>query len=198
MTITSRTVLAFRSRAVCASPSVTAGCSGADSSSSADAFREALLAIESDVALGVPGAQATNVGTKNIGIHLQDTPATGTATGAGADSSAQYYTFTRDITGAVDFTTAVILGGIWAIVHSDPDRASTPTKRCGVLGSSNCARADDLALQRDRGRRRRIRLRPRRPAQVGRPVAARAERSRLRRVAPRASPRMVSGEQRQL
>lgn len=107
------------------------------SSGEADAFREA-LPLQSDVALGVPGSQATNVGTKNI--HLATTPVGGSATtddsGSLSDSTAQYYTFTRDITGAVDFTTAVILGGIWAIVHSDPTSIETDKAVWGP-GSSN-------------------------------------------------------------
>lgn len=76
----------------------------------ADRFREAVPQSD-DVALKVPGGQAAG-GTKAKGLHF--------TTNGAAPGSARYYRFTRDLTGAVDFGTAVILGGIWLIVHSEP------------------------------------------------------------------------------
>lgn len=89
------------------------GCAVSSDSKSdeADRFREA-LPLEADVKLGVPNnGAAGGVGTKSAGIHIATDTAGGNATS---------YQFTRTITGAVDFTTAIILGGIWAIVHSPP------------------------------------------------------------------------------
>lgn len=92
--------------------SAAAGCT-ASPTSDADRFREP-LPEQSDVALDVPGntAQPGAVTTKSAGLHV--------ATGNGGNDTASSYQFTRAITGAVDVTTAVILGGIWAIVHAEP------------------------------------------------------------------------------
>jgi hypothetical protein len=80
-------------------------------SDEADRFREA-LPLEEDVKLAVPSnGAAGGTTTKSAGLHIATD---------GAGGSATSYQFTRTITGAVDFTTAVILGGVWAIVHSPP------------------------------------------------------------------------------
>lgn len=76
----------------------------------AEKFREA-LPLQEEVALRVPGG-ANGASTKAQGLHI----ATETPVGA----TARYYQMTRDLTGAVDFGTAVILGGVWAIVHTQP------------------------------------------------------------------------------
>jgi hypothetical protein len=91
------------------------GCTVSSATSNADKFREA-LPLQEDVALNVPASTTGGgVSTKSLGgggsIHI-DTPTD--------NGGAQYYQFTREITGAVDFTTGVILGGIWAIVHTEP------------------------------------------------------------------------------
>jgi hypothetical protein len=97
------------------------GCA-APASDDAERFREAVPHQE-EVALRVPGsATAANATTKSAGLRIANGPGLG-----GGASTARYYQFTRDITGAVDFTTAVMLGGIWAIVHSPP--TSTEAKR---------------------------------------------------------------------
>ncbi len=70
-------------------------------------FREA-IPQEGEVALRVPGG-AKGTQTRSLNI------ATNEKTGA-----AKFYTFTRDMTNAVDFGTAVILGSVWAIVHTPP------------------------------------------------------------------------------
>lgn len=90
----------------------TTGCT-INQTSEADRFREA-IPLQEDVALKVPkGSDGTTVGRRSTGLGI----ATGGGLGGG---NAQYYQFTRDITGAVDLTTAVILGGIWAIVNTEP------------------------------------------------------------------------------
>jgi hypothetical protein len=88
------------------------GC--AASSDEAERFREA-VPLQEEVALRVPGASGSSATTKSAGIHIASGPVVGTGGGA-----ARYYQFTRDMTGAVDFVTAVMLGGIWAIVHTQP------------------------------------------------------------------------------
>lgn len=91
------------------------GCAVSSDSGSgeADRFREA-LPLQEDVKLGVPGsADGSGTGTKSVGggLHIAT---------EGAGGPASSYQFTREITGAVDFTTAIILGGLWAIVNSPP------------------------------------------------------------------------------
>jgi hypothetical protein len=81
----------------------------------ADRFREAIPQSD-DVALRVPGA--SGAGARAQGLRIA------TSGGGAADASAKYYRFTRDITRAVDGATAVILGGIWAIVHTPPTTVS--------------------------------------------------------------------------
>jgi hypothetical protein len=72
-------------------------------------FREAVPESE-DVALKVPGSPGGGAQTKGLRI----------ATNGTASASARYYRFTRDMTSAVDLGTAIILGGVWQIVHSEP------------------------------------------------------------------------------
>ena len=74
-----------------------------------DRFREAVPESE-DVALKVPGAQGGSAQTKGLRI----------ATNGTTSATARYYRFTRDMTSAVDLGTAIILGGVWLIVHSEP------------------------------------------------------------------------------
>ncbi len=89
-----------------------AGC--AVNPNESERFREA-LPLQEEVALRVPGgANAASASTRSAGgIRIA------TETGI-SSTNARYYQMTRDLTGAVDFTTAVILGGVWAIVHSEP------------------------------------------------------------------------------
>lgn len=74
-----------------------------------DRFREAVPQAE-DVALRVPGSDGT--AKTSQGLHV--------ATNGSPSNTARYYRFSRDMTTTVDVGTAVILGGIWAIVHSPP------------------------------------------------------------------------------
>lgn len=76
----------------------------------ADRFREA-VPQQDEVALRVPGGEASS-GARPQGLRV--------LTNGGAAETARYYRFTREITGAVDFGTAAILGAVWAIVHSPP------------------------------------------------------------------------------
>lgn len=78
----------------------------------ADRFRDAVPESD-DVALKVPGGQGGGAQTKGLHVATNGTSGTTSAT-------ARYYRFTRDMTSAVDFGTAVILGGVWLIVHSEP------------------------------------------------------------------------------
>src|SRR5688572_7839959 len=83
-----------------------------------DRFREAIPTQE-QVALRIPGAEAASTGSVGkASLRIKTDPGSGTLTGA--DSTARYYRFTRDMTNAVDFGTAVILGSVWAIVHTTP------------------------------------------------------------------------------
>jgi hypothetical protein len=75
----------------------------------AERFREA-VPQQDEVALRVPGNGGSG-GTKTQSLGIRTN---------GAGEVARYYKFTRDITDAADFTTAVILGSIWAIVHTPP------------------------------------------------------------------------------
>lgn len=77
----------------------------------ADRFRQAVPQAD-EVALKVPGGSNAG-GTTTKDLRLSGGPVT-------TSSSAEYYRFTRDLTGAVDFGTAVILGAIWAVVHTQP------------------------------------------------------------------------------
>jgi hypothetical protein len=84
----------------------------------ADRFREAIPQAE-DVALRVPGSAAGS--TQTQGLHIATNGPTT------AIASARYYRFTRELTGAVDGVTAMILGGIWAIVHTAPTSIDAKT-----------------------------------------------------------------------
>jgi hypothetical protein len=78
----------------------------------ADRFRQAVPQAD-EVALKVPG-NAPASGTTTKDLHINGGGPTTTS------SSAEYYRFTRDLTGAVDFGTGVILGAVWIIVHTQP------------------------------------------------------------------------------
>lgn len=107
------------------------GCAvSSDSASEADRFREA-IPVKEDVSLGVPGgaSAAGQPSTKSVGSGLH------IAT-EGAGGSPTSYQFTRAITGAVDLTTAIILGGIWAIVNTEPTSLETKKAVWGP-GSGN-------------------------------------------------------------
>lgn len=82
----------------------------------AEKFREPLPNQE-EVALRVPsnGAGATTTKSTSAGLHITTEPGIGDGV-----SKARYYQMTRDLTAAVDFGTAIILGSIWAIVHTPP------------------------------------------------------------------------------
>jgi len=93
----------------------------------ASRFKEAVPQTE-DVKLNVPGAQvASGSKTQSISTTIGIRTLPGATTPTGADSTARYYRFTRDITGAVDWGTAVILGGIWAIVNTTPTSVDAKT-----------------------------------------------------------------------
>ncbi|MBX3263819.1 MAG: hypothetical protein KF782_29365 [Labilithrix sp.] len=98
-------------------------------SEEADRFREG-LPLQQEVALRVPGgASATNAARpRSAGLRI--------ATGTGGGETARYYQLTRDLTGAVDFGTAVILGGVWSIVHSAPTTLE-PKKAVWGPGAGN-------------------------------------------------------------
>lgn len=88
-------------------------------SSTADRFREA-VPQQGDVALNVPGGNGTGpgtgAGTRSVraGLHIK------TGNEGGSSTTATSYGFTREITTAVDSTTAVIVGSIWAIANIEP------------------------------------------------------------------------------
>ncbi len=88
---------------------VMAGCVAKEDD--AERFRQAVPLAE-DVALRVPSGSNAG-GTTTKGLRLSGGPTTTT-------SSAEYYRFTRDLTGAIDFGTGVILGSIWIVVHTQP------------------------------------------------------------------------------
>jgi hypothetical protein len=102
------------------------GCAPVDD---ADRFREP-LPVQDEVSLGVPSHGASS-STKTQGLTIQTTNDLG-----GATTNAQYYALTRAITGGVDGVTGVILGGIWAIVHTTPTSLSAKSAVWGP-GSSN-------------------------------------------------------------
>lgn len=79
----------------------------------AERFREALPHQE-EVALRVPGTNGT--ASTSQALRIATTP----VEGQGVAGNAKYYQLTRDLTAGVDWATAVILGGIWAIVHTPP------------------------------------------------------------------------------
>lgn len=98
-------------------------------------FREAIPTQE-DVALRVPGGDPTktggNINGKSFGgggLRIATLP------GAG-DKTARYYRFTRDLTNSVDFGTAVILGSVWAIVHTEPTSIDAKTAVWGPGAAS--------------------------------------------------------------
>lgn len=112
------------------SGSFAAGC--ATNPDDSERFREAIPTQE-QVALRVPGAEAANTGSVGKqsfsgGLRIATLP--------GADPTARYYRFTRDITNAVDFGTAVILGSVWAIVHTDPTSIDAKTAVWGPGAAS--------------------------------------------------------------
>jgi hypothetical protein len=82
----------------------------------AERFREA-VPVQEEVALRVPGGANATGGTKSSSLRIQTEPGAG---GGAVTTNARYYQMTRDLTGAVDFGTAIILGGVWAIVHTAP------------------------------------------------------------------------------
>lgn len=87
---------------------MSAGC--AVKQDDASRFREP-IPEQSDVAMNVPGAKGSAGATHGQGLRIAT---------FGGDGTARYYTFTRDLTNAIDGGTALILGGVWAIVHTDP------------------------------------------------------------------------------
>jgi hypothetical protein len=96
-------------------------------------FREAIPRQE-QVALRVPGADAMNAGSVGkTSIRIKTDPS---GTLSGADATARYYRFTRDMTNAVDFGTAVILGSVWAIVHTEPTSIDDKTAIWGPGAAS--------------------------------------------------------------
>jgi hypothetical protein len=96
-------------------------------------FREAIPTQE-QVALRVPGAEAMNTGSVGkTSIRIKTDP--GSVTNAG-DATARYYRFTRDMTNAVDFGTAVILGSVWSIVHTEPTSIDAKTAVWGPGAAS--------------------------------------------------------------
>src|SRR5690606_19770383 len=105
---------------------VAGGCSAP--TSDADRFREAIPNQE-EVALRVPGAETANTG--NVGkqtLRIADL--------ASGDGTARYYRFSRDLTNVVDFGTAVILGSVWAIVHTEPTTVDAKTAVWGPGAAS--------------------------------------------------------------
>jgi hypothetical protein len=100
------------------------GC--AASADEAEKFREA-LPLQEEVALRVPG-NASGMATRTQGLTF--------ATGDTTPGAARYYQMTRDLTGAVDFGTALMLGGIWAIVHTTPTSIE-PKKAVWGPGAGN-------------------------------------------------------------
>lgn len=117
--------------AVASLSSFAAGCAVEPSDS--ERFREAIPTQE-EVALRVPGAETNSAGgmTKQTfgggGLRIATLP--------GAGGTARYYQFTRDITNAVDFGTAVILGSVWAIVHTEPTTLDAKTAVWGPGAAS--------------------------------------------------------------
>ncbi len=102
-----------------------AGCAPTSEDDDAERFREA-LPVQDELALRVPGG--TSGATKTAGLRI--------ASGGGTNATARYYQFTRDMTSAVDYGTAVILGGIWGVVHSPPTTLE-PKKAVWGPGSGN-------------------------------------------------------------
>lgn len=79
----------------------------------ADKYRQAIPQT-SEVALSVPkgggaGASTTSYSTKDVTLKGDPTP-----------TNAKYYQFTRDVADGVDWTTGIVLGLVWVIVHSPP------------------------------------------------------------------------------
>jgi len=83
----------------------------------------------SDVAVGVPGAGAGGSRTASADLHVLSDP-------AGASGAAQYYVFTRAITDVVDVGSAMILGSVWAVVHSPPTSLSAHAAVWGPSGDA--------------------------------------------------------------
>jgi hypothetical protein len=109
-----------------------AGCAPKDD---ADRFRQALPAKD-EVALKVPGSAGGSAG----GSSTQSIRPLGGGP-IGVTSSAEYYRFTRDITDAVDWTTAIILGAIEIVVHSPP---TTIDAKHAVWGPGNGSALDPV------------------------------------------------------
>lgn len=101
---------------------------------SGERFREA-IPTQDQVALRVPGTESTGGG--GVGkTNLRITTDPGSGALSGAESTARYYRFTRDMTNAVDFGTAVILGSVWAIVHTPPTSIDDKTAVWGPGAAS--------------------------------------------------------------
>ncbi len=99
-----------------------------------DEFRDA-LPEQGDVALKVPGASGGSSGTASTGgLRLSS---------GGAGGSAEWYVFTRDVTAGVDITTGVILGGIWALVHS-PATTIDPAGKVATWGPGRANALDPV------------------------------------------------------
>lgn len=100
-------------------------------------FREA-IPTQDDVALRIPGSDPTKTGGNITGKSLTASGSLriATLTGGATDPTARYYRFTRDITNAVDFGTAVILGSVWAIVHTEPTSIDDKTAVWGPGSAS--------------------------------------------------------------
>jgi len=81
------------------------GCT--ETSDDADRFREP-IPVKEEVALAVPNATSTT--TQGLRI----------ATNGTSGEVARWYKLTREFTGGVDGATALILGGVWAIVNTPP------------------------------------------------------------------------------
>jgi hypothetical protein len=89
----------------------------------ADRFREPIPAKE-EIALAVPNGTSTT----SQGLRIATTPTPGEV--------ARYYRLTRDLTSGVDGVTALILGGVWAIVSTTPTSIE-PKKAVWGPGSGN-------------------------------------------------------------
>jgi hypothetical protein len=97
------------------------GCTAA--SDDADRFREP-IPVKEEVALAVPNGTATT----RQGLRIATVPTLGEV--------ARYYRLTRDLTSGVDGVTALILGGVWAIVNTTPTSIE-PKKAVWGPGSGN-------------------------------------------------------------
>lgn len=90
-------------------------------------FREAVPTGES-VALRVPGA--SGAASTSQGLRIQS------PTKASATSDARFYTFTRDLTRAVDRTTGEILGMVWTLANLTPTTVEAKKATWGPASST--------------------------------------------------------------